>query len=247
MLALGTWAGQDLANNRHHTPAMAVSVSDPVRAGISKTAEDSGLDRVHAKCDPDRYIRQLRLFHRLAKFKKLGIVYEFTPEGRTYAALDDIEKVAKERNFSLVTCNAPIKDMELKEMADRVIQCHQQLAPKVDAVFVTVHPGVAKNRMKELVAPFLKYKIPTWSQRGPKEVAAGVLFSISRGGFKAVGRYHAEVMARVFNGEKPRNITQIFEDPKLIAVNMEVAKLIGFEIPNSIMRIADDIYDSIQE
>ncbi len=41
MIAMGTWAGQDLSNYHHNTPTMAVSVSDPVRSGMSATAEDS--------------------------------------------------------------------------------------------------------------------------------------------------------------------------------------------------------------
>jgi ABC-type uncharacterized transport system substrate-binding protein len=246
MIAMGTWAGQDLANDRHHVPTMAVSVSDPVRAGFSASAEDSGLDHVHAKCDPTRYIRQLRLFHRLFDFKRLGVVYENTVEGRTYAAMDDILQVAAERHFSVVSCEAPFSGVDLKNSTDRIIECHKQLSQSADAVFVTVHRGLDAKRMPEIVAPFLAHKIPTWSQRGPQEVKKGILFSVSRGGFKAVGRFHAEVIARVFNGEKPREIGQIFEDPKLIAVNTEVARIIGYKIPSSILKIADIVYDKIE-
>jgi ABC-type uncharacterized transport system substrate-binding protein len=246
MIAMGTWASQDLANNRHHVPTMAVSVSDPVRSGISATAEDSGLDHFHARSDPTRYIRQLRLFHRLVGFKRMGVVFENTVEGRTYAAMDDILQVAAEREFSVVSCEAPFSGVDLKTSTDKIIECHKQLAQSTDAVFVTVHRGMDPKRMPEIVAPFLARKIPTWSQRGPEEVKAGILFCISRAGFKPVGRFHAEVMARVFNGEKPRDIEQIFEDPKLIAVNTEVARIIGFEIPASILQIADVVYDKIE-
>ncbi len=247
MIAMGTWAGQDLANDRHHIPTMAVSVSDPVRSGISASVEDSGLDHLHAKCDPTRYIRQLRLFHRLVGFKTMGFVYEDTVEGKTYAAMDEIKQVSAERGFSVVSCKAPFSNVDLKASTDRIIQCHEELAQKVDAVFVTVHRGLDPKRMTEVVGPLIAHHIPTWSQRGPEEVKKGVLFSISRGGFKAVGRFHAEVMARVFNGEKPRRIPQIFEDPKLIAVNNKVAQMIGFKIPDSVMRIADVVYDTIEQ
>lgn len=246
MIAMGTWAGQDLANDRHHVPTMAVSVSDPVRSGISASAQDSGLDHVHARCDPTRYIRQLRLFNRLVNFRTMGVVYENSVEGRTYAAIDDINQVAAERGFSVVTCEAPFSDIDLKAATDRIIHCHEELARKVDAVFVTVHRGVDPKRMAEVLAPMLAHHIPTWSQRGPEEVKKGILFSISRGDFKAVGRFHAEVMARVFNGETPRSIPQVFEDPKLIAVNIKVAQIIGYKIPDSVMRIADVVYETIE-
>lgn len=246
MIAMGTWAGQDLSNNLHNTPTMAVSVSNPVRSGMSATAKDSGIDHFHAKCDPTRYIRQLRLFHLLVHFKKLGVVYENTPEGKTYAAFDDIQKAAKDYNFEVELCEAAFSGIDRKTSTDQVVKCHERLAGKVDAVFITVHRGIDAKRMDELIAPFMANKVPTWSQRGPTEVKKGVLFSISRGGFIDVGRYHAKVMARIFNGQKPRSVNQLFEDPKLIAVNTRTAEQIDFKVPESIMRIAHEIYENIE-
>ena len=92
MIAAGTWAGQDLANDKHQVPTIVISASNPIQSGIIKSAGDSGFSHIFAKIDPERYIRQLRLFHALTKFKRLGIVYEGTVEGRTYAALEDVEK-----------------------------------------------------------------------------------------------------------------------------------------------------------
>lgn len=48
LLAFGTWAGQDFANNQHRTPMMVLSASNAVRSGIIKSIEDSGFDHVHA-------------------------------------------------------------------------------------------------------------------------------------------------------------------------------------------------------
>ena len=105
MIAMGTWAGKDLANNRHHTPMMVLSTSDPIGSGIIKSVEDSGLDHVHARVDPYRYERQVRIFHDLVTFKKLGVAYEDSVIGRSYAAVEMIENVAKERNFEVFHCH----------------------------------------------------------------------------------------------------------------------------------------------
>ena len=102
MIAMGTWAGQDLANKLHSIPTMVVSTSDPVKSGIIKSVKESGFAHVHAKCDPERYIQQIRLFHDIIGFKRLGIVYENSVVGKTYAALTDIEYVAARRGFQLV-------------------------------------------------------------------------------------------------------------------------------------------------
>lgn len=245
MIAMGTWAGQDLANNNHSVPTMVVSVSDPVQSNIVKSAEDSGYDHVHAKCDPTRYINQIKLFHNMFNFKKLGIVYENSVEGRSYAAIADVEKVAKDRAFEVVKCEAPFSGVEEKESVKAVILCHEQLAPKVDAVYITVYRGNVCEYMPEILAPLLKYKIPTFSQRGPEEVETGVLLSISRDKFVTVGKYHAEIMARIFNGAKPRELNQIFMDPKTIVVNIKTAEIIGYVIPPAFLKVTDKVYNGV--
>ena len=245
MIAMGTWAGQDLANNNHSVPTMVISVSDPVQSNIVKSAEDSGYDHVHAKCDPTRYINQIKLFHNMFNFKKLGIVYENSVEGRTYAAIADVEKVARDRNFEVVKCEAPFSGVEEKESVKKVILCHEQLASKVDAVYITVYRGNVCEYMPEILAPLLKYKIPTFSQRGPEEVERGVLLSISRDMFVTVGKYHAKIMTRIFNGAKPRELNQIFKDPKTIVVNIKTAEIIGYIIPPAFLKVTDKVFNEI--
>ena len=242
MIAMGTWAGQDLANNLHTVPVMVVSSSDPVKSGIVQSATRSGLAHVHARCDPDRYIRQVRLFHDIVGFKRLGVVFENTVAGRSYAALSDIEKVAAERGFALVKCEAPWSGVKPSACTQRLIECHKELAPRIDALFLTVHKGVDVNRMDEILAPLIAYKIPTWSQRGPEEVRYGALLSIARGGFQAIGRYHARIMAEILNGAPAGSLPQIFEDPKRIAINLKTAQAIGFRVPQGLLRVADEIY-----
>ncbi len=242
IIAMGTWAGQDLANNLHSVPTMVVSASDPVRSGVIKSATDSGFDHVHAKCDPNRYIRQLRVFHNIFGFKRLGLVYENTTEGRSYAAIADLEKVAAEKNFTLIKCEAPFSGVGDRESLANLIHCHKKLAPQIDALFLTVHRGVDLKHMDEILTPLLDHKIPTWSQRGPVEVRHGVLLSISRAGFRAVGRYHADIMVRILNGAHPGALDQIFEDPKRIAINLNTASMIDFEPPRGLMKVADERY-----
>lgn len=242
MIAMGTWAGQDLANDLHSVPVMVASSSDPVKSGISHTAAFSGHDNVHARCDPNRYIQQVRLFHEIVGFHRLGVVYEDSVAGRSYAALSDIQKVAAQRNFKLVTCEAPWSGVTRQVSTQKLIDCHKALAPEIDALFLTVHNGVDPKRMKDILAPLFEYKIPTWSQRGSEEVRQGALLSISRGGFEAVGRYHARIMAEILNGARPGSLYQIFADPKRIAVNLTTAAAIGFKIPRGLIQVADEVY-----
>ena len=247
MIAMGTWAGQDLANNEHHTPVMVFSSSDPIRSKIVKSVEDSGYDHVHARVDPTRYERQVRLFHDIIGFKKLGVAYEDSFEGRTYAAISDIEKVAKERNFEIVRCFSKNQVPDIQMANDSVVKCHEELAPKVEAVYLTNQTGVNIYNMKRLLEPLMKFKIPTFSQIGSRDVRYGVLLSIAQANFKYVGRFHAETAARIFNGAKPRDLKQLFEDPPKISINLRTAQIIGYDPPVDILGAADEIYQDIEE
>ena len=245
MLALGTWAGQDLANTEHSVPVVVESCSDPLGSGIIQSVEDSGLDHVHAKVEPDRYPRQIRLFHDIVPFQKLGIVYEDSTEGRTFAAVDIIKRAADDLGFEIVECHAPFNNVEKAEAEAGVVKCYEELASQVDAVYITVHRGVNANSLPKLLAPLYANKIPTFSMLGSGEVRHGVLMSIAQAGFRYVGQFHADVIAKIFNGAKPRELSQEWQDPPKIALNMKVAEIIGYDPPVDIMMAADEIYEDI--
>ena len=242
VIAMGTWAGLDLANNRHHVPTTVVSTSNPLQAGIVKSAEDSGLDHVTARVDPDRYLRQIRMFHRLLSFNKLGVTYEDTPDGRLYASLPELEQVASERKFELVHCRFDDTNEDRKIAGQDCLACIRRLADDADAIYLTALLS-ADEQIDPIVQIMKERKIPSFSMIGSKYVKKGVLMSISTDeGYHAQGMYDAEKIASILNGAKPRDLKQISADPLDIAINMETARAIGFAVPNSILRIAHEIY-----
>ena len=244
VLVMGTWAGTDLANNAHSTPTLITSVSDPIQSGITKSFEDSGLDHVFIRVDPYRYERQVRIFHNFISFKKLGIAYENSIYGKSYAALDLIEKVAKERGFEIVSCFTISDTNDQKKANDSVIKCFNELANNnVGAIYVTVQGGVNKDTIHELAKIANDHRIPTFSQAGSYEVKEGFFMSISRaGGYKPVGLFLAATIAKIFNGAKPRQLNQVFEEAPYIAINLKTAELIGQYLNADILAAADELY-----
>ncbi|AGW14646.1 ABC transporter substrate-binding protein [Megalodesulfovibrio gigas] len=245
IFAMGTWAGQDLANAAHTTPTLVMSASDPVGAKIIPSADDSGLDHLNARVDPTRYQRQVRLFHDIIGFKKLGLVYEDTVAGRSYAALDDVTLVAQERGIVLVTCTAELESVNSGQAARNLKACHEELAPKVDAVYLTENAGMQLHRLPVILEPLNKARIPTFSQSGSEEVRHGVLLSIAQAGFRYVGEFHARTIVQVLRGASPRSLPQRFEEPPKIAINLKAAEVVGFDPPVDILMAADEIYEAI--
>jgi len=243
IIAMGTWAAEDLANNKHKTPTIALAVSDALSSGVIKSYEDSGIDHLHARVDPLRYERQIQIFHDIIGFQKLGIMYENTMRGKSYASVDKVEKVAKERGFEIVRCFIPKGIEDKKEAEKSVIKCFKELCDKADAIYVTLHMGINKDSLPLLVQIANKKDIPTFSQAGSEEVKYGFLMSISQAEFKYVGQFYAETIAKIFNGAKPRQLSQFFEEPSKIAINLKTAENIGYDPPIDILSAADEIFE----
>lgn len=245
ILALGTWAGQDLANNQHHTATLVASTTDPLEGKIIKNVEDSGYDHIHAKIDPTRHERQVRLFYDFFKFKKLGVAFENSEAGRAIGAIGNIEKMSTELGFDFVPCYANFSDLSQEQAEANIAQCYTELAPKVDAVFIARHPGVSLKNLPNIIAPLNKYKIPSFSQGLSNEVQHGTLLSISVANFSGIGNFYATTIAKIFNGAKPRQLNQVFKNPPKFAINMKTAKTIGYNPSVEILSAADEIYHEI--
>ncbi len=244
VIAMGTWAGQDLATNEHRVSTIVVSSSDPVAAGIVKSASDSGYDHVVARVDPHRFEQQIVMFHRIFGFKKMGIAYEDTQSGRSYAGLSDVNRVAAEKGFDVVPCHY-VSDTSDEGLRFRTLMaCHTTLARKVDAMFVTTG-GVELDKFPEILTPFFKQTIPTYSQTGSDEVRHGCLMSMAQVDFLPVGRFYAATAAKILNGASPRQLPQVFSEPLKLAINLKTADIIGWRPPFEVLELADEIYHDI--
>ncbi|WP_022665981.1 ABC transporter substrate-binding protein [Desulfospira joergensenii] len=245
IIAMGTWAGQDLANDQHITPTIVCSTSDPIRAEIIKSEADSGFSHLHAKVDPTLYQRQIKVFHDIIGFKTLGVAFRDTVSGHSYSAIADVERMAKEMGFEVKTCLIP-EDAAREAEGQKLLDCYKKLSEQVDAVYVTTQTGVNKRSIKDISGVFIAKGIPSFSQPGIKFVKYGLLMSISQAGVKYIGDFHAETMAKVFNGAKPGELNQVFKEPLSIAINLKTAELIGYDPPVDVIGAADQIFEKIE-
>lgn len=171
-----------------------------------------------------------------------------TVAGRGYAAIEDIRKVAKERKFEIAECHVPEGGATPEDNAN-TIECAKTLAPKIEAFYITQQASVNKETLPKILAAMNAHKIPTFSVAGPDEVRQGVLLSIATPNFKAWGKFHAEVIAKIINGAKPRELDQVFELSAKIAFNAAEAMNIGLkpEIFNLLSQTAEEVYKEIEK
>jgi ABC-type uncharacterized transport system substrate-binding protein len=245
VLAFGTWAGQDIDPADMRVPILVIAVTDAVEAGIIPSADDSGRDNLLAFVQPGRYKRQIRIFHELIGFSRLGIVYADTPAGRSYVALREIEAAAGEAGVELVRCtNVYLSDSEgVDEITERLRACHERLVEQgVDAVYLTYSQNVDGVYNKISLEPLLKAGLPTFAQQGASLVKRGALLSLAGNEIKTEGFFAAEALEKILNGSPPRSLSQHFESPVSLAVNLRTATITGWNLPMAVLAAVDEFY-----
>jgi ABC-type uncharacterized transport system substrate-binding protein len=244
IIVMGTKAAQSLANDRHSVPMMIFSTTDPISAGVTKSVKDSGRDHVWAHLYPTRQRRHIEVFHDIIGFKKLGMVFEDSVLGRSFAGIEQVQNVARERGFSIITRNVEEKHAGQEAFEKKTIKAYEELAGQVDALYLTIYAARKFDALSRLLKPFYDHKIPIFTQVG-MEVRYGALMSVSDGtDLKGFGRFAGESIVKVFHGEKPRHVPYVYEHPPRIMLNMDVSRIVGYRPPFDILLVADEIYST---
>ena len=110
-------------------------------------------------------------------------------------------------------------------------------------MYVTVHRGVTPENIGNIAVVLREAKVACFAMLGSAQVRAGLLMSLAQADSSYVGLFHAETIARIFNGAQPRKLSQIWVDPPKIAINLETARRIGFDPPVDILLAADEVYE----
>jgi ABC-type uncharacterized transport system substrate-binding protein len=245
ILAFGTWAGQDIAPEPLHIPVLVLAAANAVEAGTIPSPDDSGRDNLLVAVEPGRYERQVRIFHQIIDFSRLGIVYEDTPSGRAGVALMEIEAAAEVAGVELLRCvNVNLyASAGLEAAMSQLRTCHADLVKQgADAVYITYQQGLTSERAAYVLEPLIKAGIPTFSQEGAHLVRQGVLLGMSGNSVREEGFFAAEALEKILNGSLPRSLSQRYESTTSLAVNLGTAARIGWNPPVEILAALDEYY-----
>lgn len=223
-------------------PVLSDAITDCKEAGVTISLEDSGKDFFTNKIDPEMYQQQIRLFHDFVQFKKLGIIYGDNPDGILYGAVNDVETVAKERGFEIVR-NTNVKEYCDDDTVELYLNALKDIVTKCDAVYIGASTAVTEyDIMPQIVEIINKAKKPSFSLEGTVRVKDGVLFSLSSSGMTRSGIWMATKASHILNGAKPRSLSQHFESTFSVAINLETAKEIKFQLPLDLLVNSDEFY-----
>lgn len=245
IIAQGVWSGQDLATNQHNVPVLVISSINPENAGIIRNG-DGGFPHIFTKYDSEIIARQIRMFHLLTGFKKLGVIYDQDANLKIFSNLEELESAAKEKKFELVVKAVSFCRLPPEEAAKALSTAYAELAKETDAIWVTAFIDKLNVHLPELLKLVFKNKIPTWSPYGERFIESGVLFGIKTFP-EENGQDYAEAAAMIFNGASPHDINPVTNSRYELVFNQATAKMIDYKIPRGLMFSADNNYLSIKQ
>ncbi len=242
MLVMGTSAGRAVTEVAPDIPVLVFSTSNAIASEIIESDTDSGKDNVWAHVDTKRYKKQVAVLHDIFQFETLGIVYEDSLAGRSYADLDNVRAICEELGVTLVERNVTenANSEEYPRYRDDMSNAFKDIADDVDAFYLTAS-NLAASDLPELFQPFYKKQVPVFSQLGGEEVETGAIMSTAAN-YIDIGRYGAQIVSKSLHGENPRYLYATYEDIPLIVLNINNARKIGYEPDFEILLIADKLY-----
>lgn len=245
VVGMGTAAVKALlAANDGSKPIIGMGMADPLAAGVVKSAEDSGVDNFTCLVAVDRWSSMFRVFYDVVHFQRLGILYQDSPEGRVYAALADARAIASELGFSLVLYGKLSSAESVEECSRGLDALHEQ---GMDAFFIGPLNcfDITGGGIAPLLDKLTRWSVPTFARDGSDYVKAGALMGFSTWNFSPAGQALARQALEIFRGAKPRSLSMLDRAEPSIALNLAVAKAIGFDFPFDVLVTADELHETV--
>ncbi len=240
----GTDATQALQKyNNKRTPILGIAISDPIRSKFVIDQNDSGIENFTTRLVPGRYKRMFEIFHDEVGFKRLGLLYVDRPNAKKFANVEDAVEISKERGFEIVhyKINDTLKPEECMAALESLVE------QKIDAFYM---PSLTCFEWKKYdVNKFLTYlrsnKVPTFARQGSEDVKGGALMGFSTVDYSQRGQFLANILINILEGKSARSQKMVDDAPPKIAINLTVAREIGFDPSFEILGASDEIYNEI--
>jgi ABC-type uncharacterized transport system substrate-binding protein len=241
IIAMGTEATLPLlAVNNGKTPILGMDLDDPRRAGILDENYQPLADNFTTCVTPDRWASMIVYFHHVMRFKRLGVMYHDSLEGRLYSAVDDIKEVARDRGFEVVEYN----QLDHAESMERCMEGLRYLvAHDVDAFYIGSLNAFdwEAHDPAPLFTYLIKNKIFTFAREGSKLVHLGALMGTSAEQVNDLAEAYASQIIDIFQGKTPKDLVKTMQFDVRVSLNFETAKALGVDFPLDVLISSDEI------
>lgn len=234
ILAISTPSAQAAFNATKDIPILITAVTDPVKAGLAKSAEKSGTN-VTGTSDNFPIGNQFELLKKLIpNAKKVGILYN-TSESNSEVQVEEAKKAAPSFGLEIVTAGLT--------NVNEVPQALSSLIGKVDVLYIPTDNVVASS-MTIIANECFKKNIPIiGSERA--HVTQGAL-ATSGVDFNKLGYETGLQAVQIIEGKKPSDIAIAAPKNMELLVNEDAAKKLNIKIPDDINSKAEKIKGGVK-
>lgn len=229
IVAIATPSAQAAANATKGIPIVITAVTDPVEAGLVKSAEKSGTN-VAGTSDMNPVKEQLELIKEfLPDAKNVGIIYN-AAEPNSVVQVDIAKACAKDLGIDII--EATVANTSEVNLAAKT------LIGKVDAIYAPTDNAVASS-ISAILKVANEAKIPVIpGERALVDAGALATFGID---YFSLGKQTGKIAARILEGEKPSEMAIEFSDDLKLVVNKKAADILGINIPESVLKRAAEV------
>jgi ABC-type uncharacterized transport system substrate-binding protein len=221
-------------------PLLVSFASDPVASGIIDSPEDTGNENIWALVEPEPVKRQVDAYESLFHMKKLCILA--SQEYADIAGVGDYQAEAERLGVECSILSIGVKNKENPQFAQWLQkQVQLQLDQGCDAVLVT-YDSIDEGQAGILADLLAEQKVPYLIADPEGMVEDGGLLLMSCFDYHNYGRYVAQVLARVFHGQKPGELNCNYTSSLRIVLNLDIAKRTGLLTDYAFLRSVDLIY-----
>ena len=245
IITTGTRAGVFVKNLNLTVPMINFSSTDPVASGIiDSSTKGSGNPYVWAQVEPSLPLRQLKYYHSIKPFHKLGVIVY---GDETISGVTDIEASAKEIGFSLKKYNLdeqPRETLNEKEKYYRLVESlfRKMAGEDIDAFFLTEDLINDPEYLMPCLTCLYDKGIPVYLMDDVTFVEAGALMLISANDMENVGRFVADVIAKTLNGAEAGSLPCVYTSAPSIYVNYDIAREIQYPLSFEFLAACDRIF-----
>ncbi len=230
----GTPAAQAAKQATRTIPIMAISIGDPIGAGlVSSFARPGGNVTANTILGPDVVTKRLQILKdAIPSVSRVALLWN--PNNVSNAAiLDQLRKAVPLFHMALVS-------VEARNEGDFQRAFAQMASSRPDAVLTTNDPLHQEN-MKSVIDFFLKSRIPGMFQIRKNVIDGGLMsYGVS---FPDLFRRGAVYVDKILHGVKPQDLP--IEQPVTfeLVINLKTARAIGLEIPAMLLDRADEVIE----
>ncbi len=245
VIVMGTVAGKYFTDYETKNKFMVFAAADPVASGMTKTETERYKDNSFAHIDKARFDRQIRACYKMIKFKKIGVVYQDTPEAYVYSAIEPLRNAAKELNFEIIEehVDEAKDDADYKRYYSDLKKAYKSLAKKgIDTLYITT-ATIQDEKLLELLEPDIyKNNIYTIAQSNERQVELGAMLGVTILDTFEQGYFGAEQIKAYLDGTPFNQLEQVNDGTPKMYINYDIAKRVGFKVTLSELLIMDAIY-----